>query len=82
VRIHKVCPHCGTFDQMELQYDKRWEIVCLQCSNIIPIKPREVPKGLNKRQFEVAEIKSPFEVDTRLALPYGYNRTQRINVEE
>jgi len=82
MRINKVCPHCGNWNQMELQYDKRWEIVCLQCSHVMPVKPSEVPRGLNPRQYEVAEITSPFQVDTKLSLPYGYSRTQRTQQEE
>ncbi len=73
MKIHKLCPKCGIFNQMELQYDSGWQVECM-CGKIIPIDESEVPKGLDRRQYEVVNLPSPKDVITALPLPYGYYR--------
>ena len=84
MRLHKLCSHCGTYNQMELQYDSGgWQVECLLCSNISPVKESEIPKGLNRRQYEVANTQHPMDVVTALPIPFGYYRkTLKSNLEE
>ena len=81
MRINKLCPRCGVFNQMELQYDSGWQVECLLCSRIIPLPKEEVPKGLNPRQFEIVAIPSATDVQTSFGIPFGYYRPNRNDRE-
>jgi hypothetical protein len=66
----KACEKCGQVGQWRLQYDNGWEIQCNQCSKIVPIPDSDIPKGLDHRRYDVAEIKSPTEVSTTFSLSH------------
>jgi len=86
MRINKVCPHCGNWNQMELQFDHTWQLECLQCSHILSIPKSEVPLIAlqNPRQYQIAEIPSPTDVITVFPIPFGHYRPsiRRDSTEE
>ena len=63
MRIKKLCPKCGIFDQKELQWDNGWQVECI-CGKIIPLENNEVPPEakLNRRQYELAPLQSPSDI--------------------
>lgn len=81
MKINKLCPKCGIFNQMELQYDDGWQLQCLKCSKIIPWNDSEVPPELNKRQYQIASIQSPTDVHYSFSM-YGYNFRKHKMVED
>ena len=79
MKLHKLCPHCGVFNQMELQHDGCWEAHCL-CGCIIPLDNSEIPADLKPGKFEVSNLESDVIFQATLPLYIRRNiKQQNIN---
>lgn len=71
IKTNFPCLKCGKYNQMELQReDGQWQVQCLSCGKIMPLKDEDVPKEFNPRQYETQPIKSSFEVSTTFSLSH------------
>lgn len=83
MKLHKVCNHCGTLNQLELQHepeDNSWQVVCLTCGNVMPVPDNEIPESIKMkpRQYEVIPIQSTMEANTSFNIPFGYYSPKMI----